>query len=123
MERRILVAEDNIYLSEFMKMSLEHLGYEVNLANDGVEAMKLAMAWHPDLVIVDIMMPHLDGFQLVSLIRKNPHTQSIKVLATTAAASATRQQCLTKGFDGYICKPFTTKELEEEIKKVLQGPS
>ena len=122
MERRILVAEDNIYLSEFMKMSLEHLGYEVRLANDGVEAMKLAMAWHPDLVIVDIMMPNLDGFQLVSLMRKNPHTQSIKMLATTAAAS-TRRQCLTRGFDGYICKPFTTKELEAEIKKVLQEPS
>jgi CheY-like chemotaxis protein len=119
MERKILVAEDNIYLSEFMKMSLECLGYEVCLASDGIEAMKLAMAWHPDLVIVDIMMPNLDGYQLVSLIRKNPHTQSIKMLATTAAASATRQQCLTRGFDGYICKPFTTKELEAEIKKML----
>lgn len=110
-------------MSEFMKMSLEYLGYEVLLANDGVEAMKLAMAWHPDLVIVDIMMPNLDGFQLASLIRKNPHTHSIKMLATTAAVSATRRHCLTKGFDGYICKPFTTKELEAEIKKVLQEPS
>ena len=123
MERKILVAEDNIFLSEYMKTSLESLGYVVVLANDGLEAIEVALSQHPDLAIIDIMMPELDGFQVASLMRMNPETQSIKMLATTAAASATREQFLNRGFDGYIGKPFTTKELDAEIRKLLKEPS
>jgi chemosensory pili system protein ChpA (sensor histidine kinase/response regulator) len=122
MQKRILVAEDNVYLSEFMKTSLESLGYEVLLAHDGAEAIRLAISHHPDLAIIDILMPNLDGFQLASLIRKNPETQSLKMIAMTALTPRTRGQFLARGFDSYIGKPFTVRELEVEIKKLLEEP-
>lgn len=106
-----------------MKMSLEALGYEVVVANDGLQAAEVASLQRPDLAIVDIMMPNLDGFELASLLRRNPETRSIKMLAMTAAASPTRDQCLTGGFNGYIGKPFTTRELDAEIKRLLEKPS
>lgn len=105
-----------------MKTSLESLGYEVLLAHDGSEAIRLAISHHPDLAIIDILMPNLDGFQLASLIRKNPETQSLKMLAMTASTPRTRAQFLAGGFDGYIGKPFTARELDVEIKKLLEEP-
>jgi CheY-like chemotaxis protein len=122
MQRRILVGEDNAYLCEFMKTCLESMGYEVLLAHDGSEAMRLAVSQHPDLAIIDILMPNLDGFQLASLIRKTPETQSIKMIAMTAAMPHPRGQFLAGGFNSYLGKPFTAKELNGEIKKLLEEP-
>jgi len=121
MKRRVLVAEDNLFLSEIMQKELEGLNYYVAVASNGLEAVKMATAEIPDLIIMDLMMPELDGFEAASQIRRNPKTQAIPLLAVTALlAPDIRKRCLASGFDDYIVKPFTSSELEAAIKKILK---
>ncbi len=121
MKRRVLVAEDNLFLSEIMQKELEGLNYYVAVASNGLEAVKMATSEIPDLIIMDLMMPELDGFEAASQIRQNPKTQAIPLLAVTALlAPDIRKRCLASGFDDYIVKPFTSSELEAAIKKILK---
>jgi len=121
MKRRVLVAEDNLFLSEIMQKELEGLNYYVAVARNGLEAVKMATSEIPDLIIMDLMMPELDGFEAASQIRRNPKTQAIPLLAVTALlAPDIRKRCLASGFDDYIVKPFTSAELEAAIKKILK---
>jgi two-component system, sensor histidine kinase and response regulator len=121
MKRRVLVVEDNLFLSEIMQKELEGLNYYVAVARNGSEAVKMATSEIPDLIIMDLMMPELDGFEAAFQIRQNPKTQAIPLLAVTALlAPDTRKRCLESGFDDYIVKPFTSSELEAAIKKILK---
>jgi CheY-like chemotaxis protein len=121
MKRRVLVAEDNSFLSEIMQKELEGLNYCVAVASNGSEAVKMATSEIPDLIIMDLMMPELDGFEAASQIRRNPKTQAIPLLAVTALlAPDIRKKCLASGFDDTIVKPFTSSELEAAIKKILK---
>jgi CheY-like chemotaxis protein len=121
MKNRILVAEDNLFLSEIMQKELEALKYEVTVASNGSEAVKMAAAEVPHVIIMDLTMPELDGFEAASQIRRNPKTQAIPLLAVTALlAPEIRRRCLAGGFDGCIVKPFTAWELDAAIKKILK---
>jgi CheY-like chemotaxis protein len=98
-------------------------GYEVKLARDGLEAVEMASSQLPDLILMDITLPRMDGLQAASRIRKNPETQTIPILAVTARAmQGDQQKCLASGCDGYISKPFTVKELKGAIATVLKDP-
>jgi CheY-like chemotaxis protein len=121
MKSRVLVAEDNSFLSEIMQKELEALKYEVTVASNGSEAVKMAAAEVPHVIIMDLTMPELDGFEAASQIRRNPKTQAIPLLAVTALlAPEIRRRCLASGFDGCIVKPFTAWELDAAIKKILK---
>jgi CheY-like chemotaxis protein len=121
MKRRVLVAEDNSFLSEIMQKELEALKYEVTVASNGSEAVKMAASEIPDFIIMDLTMPELDGFEAASEIRRNPKTQAIPLLAVTALlAPEIQRRCLAGGFDGCIVKPFTAWELDAAIKKILK---
>ncbi|MCH8054704.1 MAG: response regulator [Deltaproteobacteria bacterium] len=121
MKKRILLVEDHPGTIEVMQQELEVLGYEVTLAENGVKAVEMATSESPDLIVMDIVMPKMDGLQAASQIRKNPKTKDIPILAATALARpGDREKCLEGGCDGYIAKPFTHKQLGVAIEKLFE---
>jgi len=121
MKKRILLVEDHSGTIEVMQQELEVLGYEVTVAENGVKAVEMATSESPDLIVMDIIMPKMDGLQATSQIRKNPKTKDIPILAATALARpGDREKCLEGGCDGYIAKPFTHKQLGVAIEKLFE---
>jgi len=121
MKKRILLAEDNRDAADIVRAALGFLGYEVAVARDGVEAVESAISLHPDLIVMDMMMPRMDGFEAASQLRRHPETEAIPILAATAMASSdSREKCLASGWDDHIPKPFTYKELGAAIERLLQ---
>ena len=120
MKKRILLAEDHPKTRQVMREELDLLGYEVMVAQNGLEAVDAATSQLPDLIIMDIRMPNMDGLQATKQIRQNPTTQAIPILAATAkAVTGDKEECLAIGCTDYIAKPFTHKELDAAIKKLL----
>ncbi|MFQ5903691.1 MAG: response regulator [Candidatus Binatia bacterium] len=120
-KKKILLVEDNPATVDVIQKELEFLGYEFTVALDGKEGVEKAASYLPDLVIMDISLPKMDGLEASSLIRKNPKTQSIRILAATARAlPGDKEKCLQAGCDDYIAKPFTHRELGAAIKKLLE---
>ncbi len=121
MKKRILLVEDHPATIDVMRRELEFLSYEVTLARNGIEALEMATSELPDLIVMDIRMPKMDGLEAASRIRKNPKTQAIPILAATVKAlPGDREECLASGCDDYIAKPFTHKELGAAIEKLLK---
>jgi CheY-like chemotaxis protein len=124
MKKRILLVEDNPPTVDIVKLELELLGYEVMVAPDGLEAVKMATSESPDLIVMDIQLPKLNGLQAVSQIRANMMTRTVPILAATAKALANdRATCLEAGCDEYIAKPFTHTELGSAIQRLLSKHS
>jgi len=120
MKQRILLVEDNPGTIDVMRQELEVLGYDVTVAKNGVEAVEMATTLLPDLIVMDIIIPKIDGLQAATQIRQNIKTQAIPILAATAMAMpGDREKCLAGGCDGYIAKPFTYRELGAAIQKLL----
>jgi CheY-like chemotaxis protein len=122
MRRRVLLVDNHPDTIEVMCLELRFLGYEVIVATDGAEAVEKAGAEAPDIIVMDVCLPGIDGFEAMSIIRNNTtKTQSILVLASTAMARpGDKQKCLAAGFNGYIAKPFTHKELGTALKDLLK---
>ena len=124
MKKRVLLAEDHPGTIEVMQLELEVLGYDVTVAQDGQEAVQKATAEPPDVIVMDMLMPKMDGFQAARSIRQNPKTKDIPILAATALARpGDREKCLESGCDGYIAKPFTHKQLGAAIDKLFEAQS
>ena len=124
MKKRALLAEDHLGTIEVMQQELEVLGYEVVVAQNGLEAVEKAVAESPDVIVMDMLMPKMDGFQAASSIRQNPKTKDIPILAATALARpGDREKCLESGCDGYIAKPFTHKQLGAAIDRLFEAQS
>jgi two-component system, cell cycle response regulator DivK len=120
MAKRILIVEDHNDMVEVLEHELKSLGYEAITARNGLEAIELAQSETPDVIILDIMLPKLNGFEATFQIRNNPQTQFIPILAATAKAlPGDREQCLRAGCDGYLAKPFTQLELGQAIVELL----
>ncbi len=124
MKTKILLVEDNPATMEVMQQELEVLGYDVAIAKDGAEAVEMAGSELPDLIIMDMLMPKMDGSEATGRIRKNPKTKAIPILAATAKAlPEDRDICLASGCDDYIAKPFSYRELHAAIEKLLKRQS
>lgn len=120
MKSLILLVEDNEATIDVMQKQLEFLGYRVGIARNGVEAVASAMAELPDLIVMDVHMPVMNGLQAASQLRTEPKTQSIPILAATAKAmSGDKERCLASGCNDYIAKPFTHRQLQVAIQKLL----
>jgi two-component system cell cycle response regulator DivK len=120
MSHKILVADDNAASRELIREVLEMSGYEVIEASDGRDAVARAREGVPDLVLVDIQMPHLDGFGVLRELRADPSLSSLHVVALTAfAMHGDRERALDAGFDGYITKPVEIAALRQEIRRFL----
>ncbi|MBI4526986.1 MAG: response regulator [Deltaproteobacteria bacterium] len=118
-KKHILVVEDNRDVLDVIRTILERLGHDVSLATNGKEGVEMARQQCPDLVVMDILMPIMDGFQAISLIKENPQTRTVPILAVTALQGE-RERCFKAGFDGYMTKPFTVDELEATVERLLK---
>ncbi len=122
--KRILVIEDELDLVPMVKARLEANGFEVLTAFDGEEGLKKAQEEHPDLILLDIMLPKLDGYQVCRKLKEDSRFQRIPILLFTARKSDTEEQRgLECGADGYLYKPYTPKELFEKIQSALEKKS
>ena len=122
MKQKILLVEDNPATIDVIQKELEFLGYDCIVADDGKKGVDMATSHLPDLIIMDISLPKLDGLGAAALIRQNPKTQATPILAATARAlPGDREKCLQGGCDDYIAKPFTHRELGAAIKKLLKA--
>ena len=117
---KVLVAEDNAVNRELLRELLEMRGYTVVEACDGEGALRMSEQTKPDLLLLDIGMPVLDGFAVVRKIRENPRLATLPVLAVTAyAMQGDREKILNSGFDGYLSKPVNARSLTEELDRLL----
>ena len=116
--RRILVADDSDPSRELIREILEMSDYEVIEAADGAEALKRIRETMPDLVLMDIQMPHLDGYDVLRHLRADEHLVRLPVVALTAyAMQGDRERVLEAGFDGYITKPVDIALLRREVER------
>lgn len=114
---RILVVEDNMDTYELVHFILEKNGFETFLAANGREGVNAALKQKPDLIVMDMSMPEMDGWTAAGLIKKDEQTKSIPLLALTAhALPGDRQRAMDAGCDEYITKPMDLDELVEAIK-------
>jgi CheY-like chemotaxis protein len=118
----ILVAEDNPVNRELLRELLEGHGYAVLEAGDGQQALEMIEEALPDMLLLDLGMPVLDGYATVREIRENPRLANLPVLAVTAyAMRGDREKIMDSGFDGYLSKPIDAALLQEEILRLLSG--
>ena len=106
------LVDDKPDMISILQLQLENMGYDTVQATNGMQAVDIATAQLPDLILMDIIMPVTDGFEATRLIRQNPKTSSIPILAVTALYDPIyEEECLESGCNDHIAKPFTTKEL------------
>ena len=117
---RILVVDDEKDLVEGLSLRLDAMGYEVISAYDGQEALSKAQNESPDLIILDLMLPKMDGYHVARLLKFDESYKDIPIIMLTARGqSQDRQQGFNCGANAYMVKPFDSKELIAEIEKLL----
>ncbi len=117
---RILVVDDEIYIVHILDFSLGMEGYEVITALDGEQALEKARAEKPDLIVLDIMMPKLDGYETCKVLKAEAETKDIPVILLSAKGRNVDQKIgFEVGADDYITKPFSPRKLVERINAIL----
>lgn len=124
-ERLILTADDNQQIRMLVKAALRSLGHELMEAVDGEQALELAIQRPPDLILLDVTMPKLDGWEVLHFLRQRPETAAVPVMMlTTAAQKMDLDHGATLGCNGYLTKPFTPSDLRAHVERMLaEGPS
>ena len=122
MPKKILAVDDEKHIVRLVQVNLERAGYEVVTAFDGKEALDKVRDENPDLVVLDVMMPYMDGFEVLQTLRRNPETRDIPVIMLTAKA---QDQDVFKGWqsgvDCYLTKPFNPMELLSFVKRIFDS--
>ena len=120
--RRILVVDDERHIVRLVQVNLERAGYQVVSAFDGKEALKKVDSEQPNLIVLDVMMPHMDGFEVLKRLRGNAATKNIPVIMLTAKAQdADVFRGWASGVSAYLTKPFNPLELITFVKRILTG--
>lgn len=119
--KTVLVADDKPVGRELVRTVLENSGYKVFEASDGPEAVDRARQLHPDLIILDIHMPGLDGFGVIEQLRRLDQFAGTPIIALTASAMmGDRERAMASGFTGYITKPIRLNALRAEVERLLR---
>lgn len=117
---KILIADDKATSRELIRTVLEDDGYAISEASDGIEALRYAHEFEPDLIILDLHMPGVDGYGVVSELRRDGRFATIPIMALTASAmQGDRELALAAGFDSYVSKPIPLSALREEVERLL----
>ena len=117
----LLVVDDDPFIARLLEIELRAAGYDVRVASDGAQALLAAQERCPDLVLADVMMPNMDGFELTRRLRQDPRTATVSIIMLTARGlSADKLEGFAIGADDYIVKPFDTPELLARIRGVLR---
>ena len=118
----VLVVDDDPVIQKLLQVNFELEGYKVITASDGVEGLARAQADHPDAIILDIMMPRMNGLEVARALKADPSTDAIPVLLLSAKAQASDVAIgMEIGADDYITKPFDPAELLERVGDLLKG--
>lgn len=118
--KRVLIADDKATSRELIRTVLESCGHDVIEANDGLEAVQHAREAKPDLVILDLHMPGLDGFGVLSELRRDGEFADTPIMALTASAmQGDRERAIAAGFDSYVSKPIPLSMLRNEVERLL----
>src|SRR5579884_708301 len=117
---RILVVDDERRIRELLQLSLQHHGYDVQCAADGQEALALAKSWEPDAVILDVMLPKIDGISLLPMLRRV--TDAPVIMLSAKGEVEDKVSGLTQGADDYLSKPFELDELLAHLEAKLRRP-
>jgi DNA-binding response OmpR family regulator len=118
---KILVVDDEPEAIELVEFNLKQAGFDVVAAADGAEALKKARATLPGLILLDLMLPEIEGLEVCKMLRRDPATANIPIIMVTAkAAEIDRIIGLELGADDYITKPFSPRELVLRVKKILE---
>jgi len=118
--QKILVADDEIYMLRLLEMTLKKGGYEVVTCRDGQEALALASTASPQLIVLDVMMPGLDGLGALRQLKENPATKPIPVVVLSAKGHAlTRVEAEVAGAALFLAKPFSPNQLLGEVQKII----
>lgn len=119
---KILVCDDERHIVRLIQVNLERHGYEVVTAYDGKEGLEKAKAEKPDLMVLDVMMPYMDGFEVLKTLKREPDTENLPVIMLTAKA---QDKDVFEGYhygaDMYLTKPFNPMELISFVKRIAQG--
>ncbi|MDP2370136.1 response regulator transcription factor [Rhodoferax sp.] len=120
MSQRVLIADDEPNIVVSLEFLMKREGFDVQVVADGEAALQAIAARVPDLVLLDIMLPKKDGFEVCQRIRANPQWQAVKVVMLTAKGRDTEvSKGLALGADAYVTKPFSTKDLVAQVRQLL----
>lgn len=120
MARKILVVEDNELNRILLRDVLEYYGYEVTEAVNGAEGIERAREYGPELLLLDIQMPVMDGFAVIGALKNEPVMGMKKIIALTSfAMRGDRERIMAAGFDGYLTKPIDTRKLPQLVREWL----
>ena len=120
MEKKVLLVEDEKNIILGVRTCLEAVGYKVHVVEDGEAAMQFVRTEKPDLILLDLLLPKVDGFEVCHTLKNDDDTKDIPVVVLTAkAAEEDRKKAMDQGADAYMTKPFRPQELWDEIKRFL----
>jgi DNA-binding response OmpR family regulator len=120
MARRVLIADDEPNIVASLEFLMEQAGYEVRVAGNGEDALQALPEFQPDLVLLDVMMPKRNGYEVLQAIREDPALQHIKIVMLTAKGrDVDMEKGLGLGADAYVTKPFATRELVARVRDLL----
>jgi two-component system alkaline phosphatase synthesis response regulator PhoP/two-component system response regulator VicR len=121
-KKKILAVDDERHIVRLIQVNLERAGYEVSTAYDGLEALRAIEEDRPDLIVLDVMMPQLDGFETLKRLKANPNTADIPVIMLTAKSQdADVFRGWQSGVDCYLTKPFNPMELLAFVKRIFDS--
>ena len=122
MTKKILIADDEPNIVVSLEFLMQRCGYEFQTVTNGNDALRAALEFHPDLVLLDIMLPLKNGFEVCQVMRETPELRHVKIVMLTAKGRDTEvTKGLALGADAYVTKPFATRELIETVQRLL-GP-
>jgi len=120
MRKRVLVVEDDTEMVDLLRFNLQKAGFAIATATDGIEALKKVRSLAPDLILLDLMLPELDGFSVCEILRQDPDTASIPIIMLTALSNElARMTGLASGANDYFSKPFSPRQLVSRVKDLL----
>ena len=118
--QKILVVDDDPYILMSLEFLMKKAGYEVMIARDGTEALELINKFKPALILLDIMMPDVDGYAICAYVKDNPKLKEIKIVFISAKTKeADIEKGLRLGASRYISKPFSTRDVMQQVKELL----
>lgn len=122
MSYRVLIADDEPNIAASLEFLMRGSDFEVRIAHNGEEALRLAGSFRPDVILLDVMMPLRSGFEVCRKIREDPVLRGVKVVMLTAKSrDAERDRGMDVGANAYVTKPFSTKELMTTVRSLLPG--
>lgn len=122
MGKRVLLAEDEKNVILGVRTCLDAVGYQVEIVEDGEEALNAVRREHPDLILLDLLMPKIDGFEVLKILKGDEATKQIPIIVLTAKAEEEdRQRAMDLGANDYMTKPFKPQDLWDRLKHYLPG--